>query len=98
LAGEKMLGFGGCDVVEERLERGQSLVAGRNAAVALPLEPSKIVCKELRADVRDTDLVGFQLADSLAEDEEEFHRIPVGGDGVRAQIPLSRKILGKKCG
>jgi hypothetical protein len=98
LAGEKMLRLGGRNIVEERLERGQSLVTGGNAAVAFPLEPAKIVGEQFRADVRDADLVGLQLVDSLAKDKKQLHRIPVGGNGVRAQVSLSRKVLGKKAG
>ena len=88
LAVQQVLRLHGCDVVEKRLERSQTLVAGCSSTVPYPFKPGKIPGQHFWGDVADPDPVGLDFPVGLTEDEEQLESVAVGRDGVRTQVPL----------
>jgi hypothetical protein len=49
-------------------------------------KPSQVFGYQLRSEIGDADLVGFHLSVRLAEYQEQFKCVSIGGDGVRTQV------------
>lgn len=88
--------FGERDVAKERVNRGQTRIAG-STTVAAPL----LEVLEKPPDERGLDLLRFQHRGRLAqlvggEAEEQTKRVAVAGDRMRARLPLSEQAVGEE--
>jgi hypothetical protein len=88
------------EVGEQRVDRRESVVAGRGRVVALVFEVLEERGDQRRVEVGDVELAGWGAASLGGEAQEQPEGVAVGGDRVRARRALADEAVGEErlCG
>jgi hypothetical protein len=91
-----MLGMAQRGVAEERADGSQARVAGAHGVAAVALEVVEEGADERRVEVREVEPRGRRARPLGGEPQEEPPGVAVGGDGLRAGLPLPDEPLGEE--
>jgi hypothetical protein len=83
-------------VAGERLDDGESLVAGRRRVAAFGFEPVQEGEHPLPVEVCDPQLFGWGCLHVAEPGEQQFDRVPVGDDGLGGKVPLAGQVVGEE--
>jgi hypothetical protein len=83
-------------VPEQGVDRGEPGVAGPGAVSPSVLEVVEEGPDQRRVEVGELEPGGRRARSLLGEGEQEPERVPVGGDRVRAHLPLGEEPLGEE--
>ena len=84
------------DVSGERLDDGEALVARRRRVAAFGLQPVQEGENLRPVEVGKPQLLGWGRLHVAEPGEQQFDRVPVGGDGLGGQVSFAGEVVGEE--